>query len=105
MDECLAGHAIDKGVDHIDVGDVWGSAACSNDKAGGSSHRRARTTLATATYLACQLSWGQNLGKHVVRVGVIEDVAVYPSQFGLYVQQPMILILKSTQNLGCYNRV
>jgi hypothetical protein len=48
---------------------------------------------------------GQNPGKHVVRIGVIEDATIYPGQFGLYVQQLMILILKSTQNLGCYNRV
>jgi hypothetical protein len=36
-----------------------------------------------------------------------EDTMVYPSsgQFGPYVQQLMILILKSTQNLGGYNRV
>jgi hypothetical protein len=36
-----------------------------------------------------------------------EDIMVYPSsgQFGPYIQQLMILILKSTQNLGGYNRV
>ena len=49
---------------------VWGNAACSGDKAGGSSHHRARIALDAARYLAHQLSWGQNHGKHVVQVGV-----------------------------------
>ena len=37
----------------------------------------------------------------------IEDVTIYPrsGQFDPYVQQLMILILKSTQNLQGYNRV
>jgi hypothetical protein len=36
-----------------------------------------------------------------------EDTMIYPGsgQLGPYVQQLMILILKSTQNLGDYNRV
>ena len=49
---------------------VWGGAACSDDKAGGSSHHRARIVVDAAPYLARQLSWGRNHGKHVVRVGV-----------------------------------
>jgi hypothetical protein len=49
---------------------VWGCAAHSDEEAGGSSHRRARISLDAASYLARQLSRGQNRGKHVVRVGV-----------------------------------
>ena len=45
---------------------VLGSAACSSDEVGGSSHRRARITLDGAPYLTCQLAWGQNHVKHVV---------------------------------------
>ena len=45
---------------------VWGGAACSNDKAGGLGHRRARIALDAAPYLAYQWSWGQNHSKHVV---------------------------------------
>jgi hypothetical protein len=37
---------------------VWGGATCSNDEAGGSSHRRARIALDAAPYLARQLSQG-----------------------------------------------
>jgi hypothetical protein len=93
--------------------------ACSNDVAGGSSHRRAKITLDTIPYLVRQLSRGQNRGKHCCSsqcqsIGLWwlrwtqehknhrEDATIYPgsSQSVAYIQQLMILILKSTQIEG-----
>ena len=62
---------------------------------------------------ACCLSRCQSTGSLVARVDSgtqesrREDATVYPGlgQFGPYVQQLMVLILMSTQNLGGYNKV